>query len=143
MSVRPFSIQTTRFALALAAATFVASPASHAAEAPGMRIVKDPVTGELRAPTHEEFKAMQDQQLRERALTRSAAPAAAPVAVRNADGSVKIMLDESQMSYAVVTRNGDGSLTEHCVTGAVAASKLVSGKRSKAAKTSKAAKEHS
>ena len=107
-----------------------------------MRIVRDPVTGQLRAPTPEEFQAIEAQELKAKAAARATTAPVAPTEVRRADGSAKLMLDESQMSYAVVTRNADGSLTEHCVTGADAAQKVLSGKKVSLVKNGKNAKEH-
>jgi len=114
------------------------------ANAQGMRIVRDPVTGQLRAPTAEEYQALQAEEAKAAAARKATAPAAAPAPVRRADGSVQLMLDESQMSYSVVTRNADGSLTEQCVTGAAEAQKALSGKKVSVVKSGKAAaKEHS
>ena|ERR1700712_871997 len=114
------------------------------AQAQGMRIVRDPVTGQLRAPTAEEYQAMQAEEAKASAARKAVAPAAAaPVPVRRADGSVKLMLDESNMSYSVVTRNADGSLTEQCVTGVAEAQKALSGKKVSVVKNGKNSKEHS
>lgn len=99
-------------------------------ESNGMRVVRDPVTGRLRAPTAEEFKAMQAQEAaRQRAAGVQPAAARAPInVVRRADGSSSARLDESTMTYSVVTRAADGKFTEHCVTGAHAADRLVKAK---------------
>jgi hypothetical protein len=102
-----------------------------AADSVGMRIVRDPVTGELRGPTHEEFKELEAQ---ERASAASAASTGkstikrvVPAAVEHRpDGSKKALLDESHMSYSVVTRQPDGSLAMDCVTGKDAAQKALS-----------------
>jgi len=133
--------QATSLATLLAVLVLAASSAAQAADGAGMRIVRDPVTGQLRAPTPEEFQAIEAQELKAKSTTRAATPAA-PGMVRRGDGSAKAVLDESQMSYAVVTRNADGSLTEHCVTGADAAQKVLSGKKEPLSKNSKNTKEH-
>lgn len=135
--------QAMSLAVLLSVLALTISPAAHA-EGPGMRIVRDPVTGQLRAPTAEEFQAMEARELKEKAARAAVAPSAptAPVEVRRADGSVKLMLDESQMTYAVVKRNADGSLAEYCVTGADAAGNVLSGKKTPTAKSNKNAKEH-
>jgi hypothetical protein len=135
-------LQATSLAALLSVLVLAASPAAQAADGAGMRIVRDPVTGQLRAPTPEEFQAIEAQELKAKAAARATTAPVAPTEVRRADGSAKLMLDESQMSYAVVTRNADGSLTEHCVTGADAAQKVLSGKKVSVAKNSKNAKEH-
>lgn len=131
---------------ALALAAF-ASPAAVAADDnAGMRVVRDGVTGELRAPTHEEFKAMQDEEKAAKAAARTAggsAPAATsapPTRLQRADGSKGMRVGDAFLTYSVVTRKADGSLDMDCVTGADAAEKIVSGK--KPAVTSKGTKEH-
>jgi len=128
------------WAVALAVVSLSALPTAQAAEA-GMTVVRDADTGKLRAPTAEEFKALEAQRLKSSA-GKAEAPRPAPVAVRRPDGSMSVTLDESHMSYAVVTRNADGTLTEQCVTGADAANKAVSGKKVPSAKSASNAKEH-
>ena len=86
-----------------------------------MQIVKDPVTGQLRAPTAEEFQAMQEQEAKEKASKPAAAAAAPMVERRAANGAVGFQLGDEFMTYSVVKRNADGTMTTHCVTGADAA----------------------
>ena len=140
---------TRRFGLAtaLAAAAFALTPAAHAAEqAPGMRIVKDPVTGQLRAPTAEEAAALSSSEASSRKSLRQAAPRglitgkANPAAITHADGTVEQELDESSMQYTVMTKNADGSLSMVCVTGKEAADVALKSKSS--SKVAKASKEH-
>ena len=127
----PFAL--AGMALAISA---LASPVAMAGdEAAGMRVVRDPVTGQVRAPTHEEFKAMQDEEKAARAAARTAGSASAgataapaPSQVRRADGSVGMRVGESFLSFAVVTRKTDGSLDMDCVTGADTAEQVVRGK---------------
>lgn len=132
--------KTLSLTAALAAAVVLCSPA-HAAGS-GMRVTKDAETGKLRAATSEEsarLDALASKAAKEpRGLLTGKI---APKAIKHADGSVEQELDESTLSYSVVTRNADGSLDTHCVTGAEAADALVSGKQ-KPAKATKAAKEH-
>ncbi|MDT8999220.1 hypothetical protein RQP53_08065 [Paucibacter sp. APW11] len=132
--------KTLTLAAALAAAAMLCSPA-HAAGS-GMRVTKDAETGKLRAATAEEsarLDALAGKAIKEpRGLLTGKV---APKAIKHADGSVEQELDESSLSFSVVTRNTDGSLDTHCVTGAEAADALVSGKQ-KPAKAAKAAKEH-
>lgn len=125
-------------AVLLSALVLTAAPSAQAADGVGMRIVRDPVTGQLRGPTAEEFQAMEAQERKANA-GKPAAVKVAPVEVRRADGAVRATLDESFMSYSVVTRNADGTLTEQCVTGSDAAHKAMSGKK---ISTAKNAKEH-
>ena len=114
-----------------------------------MRIVRDPVTGQLRAPSHEEFKALQEQSRRDaaaaRATGRTAASQPAMVPQVLQDGSVTMELDESHWSYSVATRKADGSLDLNCVTGEKAARRLMTGAKtqvSKSGKQSLQVKEH-
>jgi hypothetical protein len=122
--------------VALAIAALTTGPAMAGDETAGMRVVRDPVTGQVRAPTHEEFKTMQDEEKAEKAaksVSRSASSAPADAAaatsqVRRADGSLGMRVGESFLSFAVVTRKTDGSLAMDCVTGADAAEEVVRGK---------------
>lgn len=136
MSVGSLPIKHRSLALLLAASAIALSPASQAADAAALRVVKDPVTGQLRAPTPEEFKAMQEQEARERALTRSAAPTG-PVLRRAANGAVGYRVGEAFMSFSVAKRNADGTVTMQCVPGAEAADKLLTAPQSSTAPTDK------
>lgn len=122
-------------AAALAAVALASASAVHAADA-GLTVVKDPDTGLLRAPTADEFKALQAQSIRDNA-GKAAQVQAAPVVIQRADGATRLTLGENHMSYAVVTRNADGTLTEQCVTGADAANRIVSGKKVAATQNTK------
>ena len=90
----------------------------------GMVVVRDPQTGQLRAPTAAERQA----------LTRGPAPslrAQAPVSqlssqvVRNPDGSRKVKLGQRGQVFEVVTRAPDGHLAQQCVQGEEAASRAL------------------
>ncbi len=122
--------------LALIIAASACLPAlGQAAENPGVQIVKDPATGELRAPTHQEFKALEKQAKKTKGKSLgliSGHPVRGPV--HRPDGSVSMELDESSMAYSVMTRNADGSMNFNCVTGADTAEQLVEGKKVSAAK---------
>jgi hypothetical protein len=86
---------------------------ARAAGQEGMVVVRDPLTGQLRAPTADELKAL-------RAKTPAAAGLAAPglpAAVSRSDGSRGLRLGEKGMVYDVVTRGPDGKLTRECVQG--------------------------
>jgi hypothetical protein len=99
------------------------------AQEAGMKVVKDPQTGELRAPTADEFKKMQAQENAARSgkkknlgiLTHTEEPKL----VRHRRGGLKMELTEDSMVYSVLTRNADGSLAMQCVTGADAAQKAL------------------
>ena len=138
---------TSRLGLtAVAVLTAVAmSPAVYAAEpSPGLRVFKDPATGQLRAPTHEELAAERAS----RSLTR-AAPSAGlitgkpnPQAVFHLDGTVEQELDDSSLMYSMATRAADGSVNLVCVTGAQQAESVLKGRKA-TAKSLKQAREHS
>src|SRR5271169_225318 len=83
------------------------------AGAASMVVTKDPVTGRLRPATADEIRALN-------ALRPQAAPVAPQVVVLP-DGTKMIRLGEENMSYAVVRRNPDGTLTQTCVEGPEAA----------------------
>lgn len=76
----------------------------------GMRVFKDPVTGELREPTDAERLALQQS------LSLSGSETPVQV-VRNPDGSLSATLGPAQMSYSVLRKNADGAITMECVTG--------------------------
>lgn len=76
-----------------------------------MTVVKDPLSGVLRPPTDEERAALIDSS----AVT---GPDVRPGSIRDhASGARGIGVGEATMTFAVVTRNADGTLTEHCVQG--------------------------
>lgn len=132
-------------AASLATAAFALTPAASAAEhAPGMRVVKDPITGQLRAPTAQEAAELSGasspksmRQMPRGLITGKVNPAA----ITHPDGTVEQELDESSMQYTVVTRNTDGSLSTVCVAGNEAADAVLSGKKA-GNKVAKASQEH-
>jgi hypothetical protein len=107
----------------LCAAIAMAMPAAGAAEQPGMVVARDPQTGELRAPTPAELKAL--RQLGGEAAMMGKAAAEAPAAVARTDGVRQFRLGERAMVYSVVTRGADGKLVEQCVEGEHAAEHAV------------------
>ena len=128
-------------ALMLAMALSLAAPlAAHAAEA--MRVVRDPVTGELRGPTAAEAAAFQKAEAQLRANSGKA-PSKKPVEIRYADGTVETKLDEDTMMYSVVRANEDGSLVMDCLPAQQARAFVKGAKKSSSAKTpAKAAHVH-
>ncbi|HEY8878000.1 MAG TPA: hypothetical protein VIN03_10580 [Roseateles sp.] len=115
--------------LAAVLSAFVGSAPAFAADAVGMRIVRDPVTGQLRPPTAEEAKAMDEAAAKARSDAAAAAPGANPdirdpVEIRTTNG-VRYRVNDAFLSYSVVTRKADGSLDMQCVQGKEAAEKLV------------------
>lgn len=109
-------------ALALTAtAAAWAGPALAAEE--GMRIARDPETGQLRAPSHEEIKALEAQERAAAAKAgRNTTMRLAPPTIQiKANGAKRAQLDESHMTYSVMKRRADGTLAMECVTGHEAA----------------------
>ncbi len=101
----------------------------------GQRVVKDPVTGELRAPTAEEAKQL------EPARTAKPRAKAKPKVIRSeaaaTTGAVGMPLDESYDTYTVATRSSDGKVKVECVDGAKQAAKRVQQPASKEADNEK------
>ena len=107
---------------------------------PAQRAFKDPATGQLRAPEHDEQAAA-----REAAAAKAASPAARGAAgsaeqraqaMRRFSGIVPLTasngatgrrLDTSRLSFAVAKRNGDGSVSTDCVAGESAAQAALHG----------------
>jgi len=112
---------TTRATLAALAAAFaVAAPAASADPGQqGMAVVRDPQTGQLRAPTGAELRAMLEANRNARQAQPQAAPAQAPT--RRPDGVRAATLGERGMVYSVVRRGPDGSLKRQCIEGEAAA----------------------
>lgn len=132
--------------LAAVMCALVVSAPVFAADAVGMRIVRDPVTGQLRAPTAEEAQAMDAAAAKARADATAAAPESnpdtrAPVEIRSANG-VRYRVNDSFLSYSVITRKADGSLAMQCVTGKEAAEKLVRDPKAATSAVAHSHKEH-
>jgi hypothetical protein len=112
--------------MALPLAALVAGLTMHApARAQeGMVVVRDAQTGQLRAPTPAEHKALTGGAT---ASLRAKAPVASlsSQVVRNPDGSRKLKLGQRGQVFEVVTRTPDGKLAEQCVQGEEAASRAL------------------
>lgn len=123
-------------AMALSAQEKKATPkkATPAAQG-GVKAYKDSVTGELRGPTPEELQA--EALIAQRASALAGDQQATQV-ITNPDGSKTAILGEEHMSFAVVTKNADGSLSAmQCVTGPNQATAML-----KSTKKQSKAKEH-
>jgi hypothetical protein len=116
-------------ALALALALTLGTPLAALAGEP-MRVVRDPVTGELRGPTAAEVAAFQraEAQLRK-------APPKPQVDIQYPDGTIETKMGDDTLMYSVVRANEDGSLAMACLP-AKEAKAFLSG--AKPAATSKA-----
>lgn len=109
--------------LSLVLSALLALPVLAAQPAPpgqdGMVVVRDPQTGQMRAPTAAELQAL-----------RQAAPAAprtqaAPKMAVGPDGRRQVQLGERGLVYSVATRDGEGKLARHCVEGEAAAGRAL------------------
>jgi hypothetical protein len=79
----------------------------------GMRVYRDPVTGELVAPPENEAPAVAPKALEEGGM-----PAAAPLVVEpSAAGGVKVRLDESHQQAVRATKDAAGKTELDCVRG--------------------------
>lgn len=84
------------------------TPARSESSSAGLVAAKDPVTGELRAPTASEIAALQPAPVK--------GGAKRPVeTVRLANGAVGITLDESTNLYNVASKGPDGTVRRACV----------------------------
>ena len=105
------------------AALWTALPPHAAAQEPqGMVVVRDAQTGQLRAPTAAESRALAPP-----STVSSMRAAGQPAVVTHPGGSRQVRLGERGMVYSVVTRGADGKLDEQCVQGEAAAEKAVKG----------------
>ena len=105
----------------LMAAVFNLLQPARAQQASGMVAVRDAQTGNMRAPTAAELRALASAP---GATAAQGTPAAQSASVR-ADGTRSVKLGERGMVYSVVTRAPDGTLAEQCVHGAGAADHAV------------------
>jgi hypothetical protein len=131
-------------AVALAVALGVGMPAlAHAANA--LREVRDPVSGEIRAPNAAEVAAFEKAEAQLR-LGSGKAAAKGPVDIRYPDGTIETKLGEDSMMYSVVRANEDGTLAMHCLPAKEAKAFVKSSKSAAAslakAKASKAGHNH-
>ena len=128
------AIQTTARALALALAMTAPMVAS-AAEA--LRVVRDPATGELRAPNAAEAAAFEKAEAQLRQAQAGAKGKASvnkgPTEIRYADGTVETKLGEDSMMYSVVSSDENGNLSFDCLP-AEEAKKFVKATKSTKAK---------
>ena len=131
-------VRRTPVALAFAVALTLAAPlGAQAADAtPALRVVRDPVTGEMRGPNAAEIAAFEKADAQLRLGAGKAAPTKRPVEIRYADGTVETKLDEDSRMYSVVRASEDGALTMDCLPAkqAQAFVKAAAPKKSSAAK---------
>lgn len=108
-----------------AIAALALSGSAFAAGQDGQTVFKDPTSGQLRAPTADEAKELNDLRDQQRAEQKAAKAAARQpgekvpgVMLRRPNGIAEAVLDEDSISYSVMTRNAAGELVLQCVTGA-------------------------
>ncbi|NQD35954.1 hypothetical protein HPT27_02895 [Permianibacter sp. IMCC34836] len=101
-----------------------------AAASAGMRVFKDPVTGQFREPTAAEVKTLEraasaNKQTRSKSaatMVNKALPAKPQrTMMTSSGGAVGMEVPESEYSYVVVTRGTDGKLHQACAQGEDAA----------------------
>lgn len=110
------------FAILPCAALVAALPLPGSAqEQSGMVAVRDAQTGQLRAPTPLEYRALAPAPSSTAAMRAPAQPAL----VTHPGGSRQVRLGERGLVYSVVKRGADGKLAEQCVHGAAAADQAV------------------
>jgi hypothetical protein len=97
----------------LAVTALTLPPCASAADQQAMVVVRDAETGQLRAATPAELKALRAQGA---ALRQEPPPQPSAVTTRD-DGTLHKHLGESGMVYSVVTRDADGKLGMQCITG--------------------------
>lgn len=107
--------------VACAHGTHAAAPAAKP-EAPAARVAIDPETGKVRPVEHDDAPATEETM---RALSRSSQIQSTTREIMSRSGARGMMLDESFMSFTVVRRNADGSLSSACVQGQPAALRLL------------------
>ena len=96
---------------------------SQAADA--LRVVRDPVTGELRGPTaaevtafqkaEEQLRLQQQQQQLKQGGSAAVAPVKTPTEIQHPDGSVELQLGEDSQLFSVVRAKEDGTLDMQCL----------------------------
>lgn len=84
-----------------------------------MVVVRDPQTGQLRAPTAAEMRALAPP------ASASMRAQSQPALVTHPNGARQVRLGERGLVYSIVTRDADGKLHDQCVQGAAAADKAV------------------
>jgi hypothetical protein len=112
-----------------------AAPAQENAAAPapaqqGMVVVRDPQTGQLRAPTATEMQALTKQRPSQsqglsQGQGRALAAPAKPTGVTRANGTRRVYMGDKNQVYTVVTRDAEGKLVKQCVQGEEAAKAAV------------------
>ncbi len=93
----------------------------------GVVVFIDPVTGQIRQPDAAEIGSLTGTSAASSGQQAAAPQDAAPQTIIGPGNAVGIVLDESTLSYMVVSKTLDGKLDMDCVTGDKAANKRVQG----------------
>ena len=112
--------------------------ASMTVSAGALRVVRDPVTGEMRGPTAAEARAFEKAEAQIRAGNRRTAQqlqTQQPAEIQHPDGSVELKLGEDTMMYSVVATGRDGTLNFDCLP-AKQAQKFIKAKQASSSKAS-------
>ncbi|MBS0447897.1 MAG: hypothetical protein JSR59_18320 [Proteobacteria bacterium] len=139
---KPAALRAARLGLAAAfAVAAVAAPPAAQAQQEGLRVFKDPVTGQLRAPTAKEAKALEAAAAKQGQPRGLLTGKTNPQQLRHANGTVELELTDSNTMYSVATRAADGSTGMYCVPGSAEAAKVMKGEKT-AAKVEQIGKGH-
>ncbi len=116
-------------ALGMSTGAIAAQPQK--AQDQGLVVVRDAETGQLRAATAAEYKALVPQAVREAQVTRGVQPASKVLVKSN---GTKVLNVADRAVYAVVSRNADGSLNHAEAVGDKAATAALDNPRTAQAK---------
>ena len=131
---KPDGLMTFPHTYVIAQPPTAQSGAAQQATAPqGVKAFKDPVTGELTAPTADQAAALDAAA----AAATAAAPAklkqkalkSAPATFALPQGGVGMQLDDSQMTYSVAHKDASGKIVEQCLPNKSAAMSALNPKR--------------
>jgi hypothetical protein len=99
-----------------------------ASEPSAMVVVRDALTGQMRAPTAAELQALNAQRTSSPVLNpqTSVAGTLHPVVTTSANGTLRATVSKESLQYAVIRRDADGKLQSQCVSGKQAATNALS-----------------
>lgn len=104
----------------------LAAGAAAQPDAEGLRVVKDPVTGQLRAPTADEAKALEAAPAGQAGLSAVRATGGKLLRSKKSPAARGVTLGAEHLSNVRVARDAQGQLVEECVEGDDAAPVAVS-----------------
>ncbi|QDQ25910.1 hypothetical protein FNU76_05835 [Chitinimonas arctica] len=101
------------------------SPAATSGEA-ALKVYRDPVTGKLRQPEHDEASGPDAATRRPQASARTIPDRVVePKVQKTRSGGTSMTLGEEHLNYSIAVRKPDGSVKVHCVEGKQAADALL------------------